>query len=163
VSCQSKYSLRRIRRSCCPLPRHGRMQLSSLFPLPDQPDIDIGITGDWSRPDIFRSMLTPDRTAPSGGSTSPHQTSPIPRACSGGTTKASARCCSEPTWGRKPTSRSGHSSSCRGWCSYRIDPDGLVAVFMCLAGGSPGFHRTVQRSRSAPTRDNGPIRERPGR
>lgn len=36
------------------LPRHGRMQLSSLFPLPNQPDIDIGITGDWSRPDIFQ-------------------------------------------------------------------------------------------------------------
>ena len=97
------------------LPRHGRMQLSSLFPLLNQPDIDIGITGDWSRPDIFQVDVDAGPNGAEWRIDIASQTSPIPRACSGGTTKASARCCSEPTWGRKPTSRSGHSSSVPWW------------------------------------------------
>lgn len=36
------------------LPRYGRMQLSPLFPSPNPGSIDIGISGAWSRPEIFQ-------------------------------------------------------------------------------------------------------------
>jgi hypothetical protein len=93
------------------LPRHGRMQLSSLFPLPNQPDIDIGITGERSRPDIFQVDVD---AGPNGAEWRIDIASPDianPARLQWRNDESVRRCCSEPTWGRKPTSRSGHSSS----------------------------------------------------